>query len=65
MLRGQRSRRRLARVNQASSRGEIMTGVWALATLWLGLALVASLLSPKADPKKLATEPGTPLRQVK
>jgi len=25
--------------------GEIMTGVWALAALWLGLALVASLLS--------------------
>jgi hypothetical protein len=42
-----------------------MTGVWALAALWLGLALIASLLSPKADPKKLATEPGTPLRQVK
>jgi len=25
--------------------GSIMTGIWALATLWLGLALVASLLS--------------------
>jgi hypothetical protein len=42
-----------------------MTGVWALAALWLGLALIASLLSPVAEPEKLATEPGTPLRQVK
>src|SRR6266550_1379213 len=32
-------------VIHASAAGAIMTGIWALAALWLGLALVASLLS--------------------